>query len=723
MATPNEDDLALERSYSIEPEDDYPEPAEPEEGEEYAVDEENPDVEDLVYRDEDLNLVPAFLEHPLGRKTLDEIVNQVIADYEDAAESSEKYRENRADNWKLFAGTLPPKDHPFEDAANCHVPITAEAFTRTHSQMTSEMFGDWTDFVGVQGTGPDDDGLADTVGPHMNWQFTEDIRDFPRQAARANMQFLMGDVSAHSTFNEKTQRNEHNVLTPDELFVPYTQTSTQSDYSDCPYVCMVRSYQRHELQAEKGWHGVDKLLSGPGASWEDEPEDRLGIAVGESLGIELPSSDEMRRVPFKILHYEGWDRGLLPGQDSDRYIHAIVDHKSRKILLLRIHEQPDWKEQVRFKRQLSDWVNYIKALENWNRAKAHDSQLATQTQPPGFGTDMFAPAAPPPGVDPADLVMPVRPSWMKSTEDTPQQPRMGPVHMFTHAVCIEPMAGTHGLGYLDIVANYNRMANTALNQFTDAATLSNSWTLLLASGLDPDGDFSFGPGRINKIQGATPAGGELDKGIRELKSPPANPQLMELVAKAKEFSEGAMQSSAVLSGDPGKSGETWRGHAARLEAATKQLSVRSRVMTQSFFKPIYEKNARLNGMFLPEHEIVSLMDWKTLERREVPIGREMYNQDYDIVIRADLRFASEAQRVQEATELASLVMGNPYLQNNAALNHAVMTKLLEARRNQELVPLLGAPPPRQEVFGMPPQGPVPPGAEPEQPAPQGPPPG
>lgn len=668
---------------------------------------------DFVYDDEDVNLVEVFRSHPRGKEALRRIVNQVVDDYDSVYDGTSEYRERRAKNWKIFAGDLPPKSYPFEDSANCHVPILIEAFSRTHSQMSSEIFGNWTNFVGVRGTGPDDKDQADAMSMHLNWQFTEDIEDFPRQMSRGIMEYLWGDVSAVSFWDRSRERFRHVVLTPDQLFVPYTQTSTMSDYSDCPYVCMVRSYHRHELESEEEWHGVDKLISKHGSSWEDDPEDLIGLSISETIGIDRPM-DEHGAAPYKILHYEGWDRGILPGQSRSRYIQAIVDHKSRTILKLHVHEDYDWKDQVKYKREFSEFLAYTVELERYNRAIASADRFAAIRGGGDSGlslaADPFTPAfVGTPGVpDPAESAMPVRPRWMGEGKVMgPEKPRLKPVHMFTHAVCIEPMAGTIGIGYLDQVADYNRGANTVLSQYTDAATLSNCSTFLAASGLEIDDNFSLAPGKWNTIQGATAAGNEIFTGIKELKTQPANPQMLELVSVFKSYAEGAMQSNPVLSGDPGKSGETWRGHAARLEAATKQLSVRAQTWTNNFLKHIYRNQCRLNSIYLPEYELLSLLDWKTQRMAQVDITREMYLRDYNVTIRADLRFSSESQRVQEATELMAIARENPIMAPNLAFQHAVAVKLLEARRDHDLVPLLGDAPPPGTPQPQPEQAPPP----------------
>lgn len=682
-----------------------------EEGDEDSPDDMGP----LTYDDEDPNLVPTFVRSEEGRNVLKKVAAQVIADFEEAYEGSEEYRARRAADWKLFSGDLPPKEAPFQDTANCQVPILVEVFTRVYSQLESELWGDGTSFAEFKPMGPMDEDRAETMELHTNWQFGNDIADWPRQLARGIMMQMWGDVSCYSYFDSQRKRNHHQMLTPDELFVPYTLTSTYPDYSDCPYLVHLMHYSRSDLQAEEGWHDVDDILEdGPG-SWDDEPETVLARGVAESQGVEPP--DSPKHSPFKILHYTGWDRGLLPGQDRDRYIRAVVDLRSRKVLLLSVHEAIDWKDKARYSDQLSEMLAYQKAQDEHARAKAYDLQLqamkaGSPMPPPTMGMEM-----PSLGPDPAKLVAPTRPSWMDGDFSKPQRPKMSPIHMYSHGVGIEPMHGTLGFGWLHAIASYQRAANTALSQFTDMASLANSWTILTAGGVELPDDFAIGAGKHYKVAGASAAGGELEQGIRELKPPGANPQLLEVVKFAQESAEGHMSANPILSGESGKSGETWRGHANRYEAAMKEMTTRGRAAAR-FFRQVIDNNCKLNALHLPDREIATLLDWKVGTFVEREIGREIYQKSYHVTVHSDLQFSTAAAKVQDAMELLALVNEDPVLQMNHALRHAALVRLLTAKRNYELIPMLGQRPEPPPVFGPPPMPPPgPPGMPPEGPPP------
>jgi hypothetical protein len=180
-----------------------------------------------------------------------------------------------------------------------------------------------------------------------------------------------------------------------------------------------------------------------------------------------------------------------------------------------------------------------------------------------------------------------------------------------------------------------------------------------------------------------------------------------------------MQAPEVLSGEPGKSGETFRGISARIEQATKQLSVYTRKYADGL-EQVLKNNAKLNAKFLKDDEIVNIAATAGQGAQPVKVSRSMYDRDYKVQIRADLRFATQSQRIQEADELMGFAAKVPQLMQNPQFMEAIVKKGLKARGMDDMIQLIGAsfqPPP------APPPGGPPPGGPPMQGPPPGPPPG
>jgi hypothetical protein len=707
MALLDEDEelLDLEESGEVEVEDaDEPEEAE-------AIDTLDAEAEpELTYDEEAPNLVPELLKHPDGIAALKEMADFAVDQFDAAWEAQEGYRERLANDLRLFTGDLPEKLYPFKNCANAHVPIMLENITRLQMRAAGELFGDWTAVATVLPVGPDDRETADILSRHANWQISTSLTDFKRQMMRALLMFFMaGDTVCHSYWDAAKKRNKHEVLTPDDFVIPHVHTTVEPDFSDCPWVAKVLYRYKHELQRMRDeWHDVDAVIERKTPSWDDEPNAPIREEATAVSGVE--ASDE-QKAPYKLLHWEGWLE--LPNQVDERFCKLVVDHETRNVLQLQILEEEDWQDKLRHQTQEEELGRYRMELEAFNSSML--SLASGETLAP-IGPDGMPFTPPPP---------PMVPSWLESAEQAsdplfaPDPVRKVPIHMFSHAVCIEPPSGPLGIGYGRIQADYNRAGNTVLSQFVDAATLANGGSYIVADGVSFESPLEVAPGKVNVAKGVTP--GELDKSLKEIKAPPANPQLIEVLKLVEEWGQSSMQAPSVLSGESGKSGETFRGISTRVEQATKQLTVVTSRFGD-FVAQVLKNNAKLNAKFMDENEIVFVNNHKLGTAQELRIGRQLYERDYRVVLRSDLRFASQAQRITEADQTLSMVSSLPQLQNNIPLMFQALKEALIARSQEHLVPFLGpepAPPPT--TLGIPPPPPMMPPGMP-LPGPDGPPP-
>ena len=678
--------------------------------------------EPFIYDEEVANLIPAFEAHPKGKDALEQIVKQVIEDFDSAWESTEKRRKKNADNWKLFTGDLPPKKFPFKDCANAHVPLMFKTLTRVTFRAFDEIFGEWGGFYTVLPVGANDDGVAEILTKHGNWQLREVVPDFYRNQMRAMLlYYTTGDVVAHSYWDEINNRPAHEILTSDDFVVPYMHVSTCPDYSDVPFRVKIMRKYRHELSPmKKVWSNVEKVLDREPASFSSDPESLWRAAAAKHQGQDMP--DDQRARPYQILWYEGWTEEL-PGQEKPRFIRAIVDKESQQLLCLNIHEEANWQDQRRYDMQVSDLAAYKAQLSENQAAMAQmneqRAQLQMQAQDPM--ADPIAMQAQMDQLSPENIAPVLPPPWMKDPEfvdeagmplEEPQKPARVPVHTFVHGVCIEPIVGNQGVGFGAMQADYNRAANTALSQFTDSATLGNAWGIITAGPMEWQRPFEWGPGTVNVAKGVSAA--QLKDSIHELKPQPANPQLRELLDMYDGWAEQSGQAPGVLSGESGKSGETYRGISARLEQATKQLSVPTRIYAETFLKQILRNNGLLNSQFLADEEIVSVNNQLLGTVEELRLGRKLYERDYRVQITADMRFTSRVQRIAEADELVALPGTVPPMQNNLPYMQYALKKAFEARGRFDLLPFLGPmlPPPEAPLGMPPPEPPTPPGAAP-----------
>ena len=678
---PEVDDIAVDEGFDIDDAFDVDELS--------MVDEEDAERPPLVIEDEDsANLVPEIREHEDGEDLLRRIATQVISDFDSAWESTEGYRERIAADQAVFTCELPPKEPPYENSSNPHVPIYLENASRVHDFLIHEVFGDWSNVVNFVAPDPSKEWAAAVKTAHTNWQLRHGIPDFVRQMHRGVVAFVNhGHVVGHSYYDPIKRRNQHDTLTADEFVVPYRLVSTSPCFEDCPFVVRVYHYYRHDIQRMAGiWdpESVEKVLDRENRSHDDSPESPLLAVSAEIDGVDISADLGPHAAPYKVLHYEGWT-GELPGQDRDRYIQAIVDYSTQEVLQLSIHEEPTWQERSRYRRQIAELEQYRDAEEQYNSGMVA-ARAAAESDDPRMQLM---------GMNSMRVMNPVPPpSWMRDPNDpteVPELPEKSPILMFSQGVNIENLHGAYGLSQGRALADYNRAANVALSMYADAAHLNNNSVLLVAEGVNLPRPTGIHPGAHIPVEGASAQ--DLQTAIKEIRPGTPAPGLVEIVEHMQRSGQGAMQSPEILSGQPGKSGETWRGVSARIEQATKQLSVSARKFVM-WVEQLAKNNSRLNSIYLSDDEVVMVAGHIASQMsagpgaRPAAVTRKMYEEDYDVSVVADLRFSTQAQKVAEADEMVQTAMLPPVMQMWPQLLQATLVKAFEARGRSDLAGLL-----------------------------------
>lgn len=708
----------------------------------FELGQDSPTEPDFEYDEEAVNLVADFKAHPEGREALKRISNQCLQEFQNAWEATEKYRKSMGDIWKLFSGTLDDKRDPaFQHMANAHVPILLENIQRMTSRQSHELFGNWTNVFGVTPIGPDDEKIAKLLTLHGNWQLRKKIKDFKRQMHRGLEAFaLFGDVTCHSFWDPQRRSNRHEMLTANEFVCANAHVSTMPDYSDVAWVAKLVRMDAHELRKMSQWEDLETTLKRLPMSYDEgENTSHLREAVDKSVGVDQTAYQSGQ---YEIVQFEGWLN--LPGQDRDRYCQAMIDKGSQAVLSLSIWERIDPYDKRRFEFELKQQQAWQAAMQEQQAflqeqeqtrmsalAMAHDMDPAGDGPAQGIAMARAVEEMPPPPVPPM-------PDWMQGNpEAVPREPDYVPIRMFTHFVNIEPMQGILGLGTGSILAPFNKAANVALSQFSDQATFNNMKNFLTTADVrfpNDGGKLVLRPGGVHKVTGSI----DLQKDVMPLEFGEANAQLVQLVEMCMRFGSSVSNTPEVLSGEPGKSGETMGGISARIEQATKMLSVPTGKFADGLSN-VLENNATLNAIFLEDVEFFSVNNHDPalgeLGRQQFSVGREMYDRPYDVEISADLKFTSTQQRISEADALVQLPGAGPVapaMGGNFAFLYDTIRKSLEARNRYDLVSAMGQRPEPPQFFGLPssplapppgmapPPGAAPPGQGPPQ---QGAPPG
>lgn len=673
--------------------------------------------EPFRYDEEALNLVTEFKAHPEGRAALKRLSAKCLSDFEGAWSATEKVRAGMADTWKLFIGQLDPKQPPMEHMANAHVPILMENTIRMAHRQAYELFGNWTNVFGVTPLGPDDEHTAKLLSAHGNWQIRKRIKDFKREIGHRGLLIfdLFGDFAVHSYWDPQRKSNRHEVLTANEFVCANTHISTMPDFSDVSWLAKIIYMDGHELRKMAGsWEDVETTLQHMAPDWEDSLITReLRDAVDKTTGVD---STEYQKGQYRVIQYEGWLN--LPGQKRDRYVKVIIDFQTQTVLHMAIHERVDPYDKRRFEFQMQELQRYQQGmaevqafLQEQQATQMSALEMGHSMQDGGQGATQavmmaraIAEMPPPPE--------PPMPDWMNGDPGAvPKEPDFVPIRMFTHFVNIEPIQGVIGLGTGAIHAAQNKAANIAMSAFIDESTLANFKNWIVKGDVRFPDKFSIKPGGVIKVEGAT----DLSKDIMPFGFGEASGSLIQLIEMLVRFGNVVSNTPEVLSGEAGKSGETAQGLSARIEQATKMLSVPTGKYADGLSN-VLENNAKLNAIFLEDSEFFAVNNHDPtlgeMGRQTFKVAREMYDRPYDVEISADLKFTSTSQRISEADALVQLPNAVPALGANFAFLHAVLSKSLEARNRYDLISLLGAPPPAPQVFGAPTSPPAPPPAPP-----------
>lgn len=684
--------------------------------------------EPFEYKEDELNLVESFKAHPEGRAALRRLSDKCLTDFDAAWTATETFRKSMADTWKLFSGTLDPKPPPFQHMANAHVPLLMENTIRMVYRQAYELFGNWTNVFGVNPIGPDDEHTAKLLSLHGNWQIRKRIKDFKRQLGHRGLLVfdLFGDVTCHSYWDPQRRYNRHEILTANEFVTANAHVSTMPDYSDVSWVAKIIFMDGHELRKmSKLWQDVGTTLKHLPPAWDESGiGSEMREAVDKNLGVD---SSAYQKGQYRIIQYEGWlnlppssspptTPGEEPEEPRDRYCKVILDYQTKTVLSLNIHERVDPYDKRRFEFESDQLKKYQQGMQEVQAFHQEQEQTRQSALSLAHSVD-------PQSDGPAQAVMmarsveemppppePPMPDWMHGDpEAQPRPPEFVPIQMFAHGVNIEPIQGILGLGTGMIHAAQNKAANIALSAFIDQAMLGNckNWLKRGDVRFPGGGTLVLEPGKVHTIEGST----DLSKDMIPLEFGEANAQLLELVNMLVKFGNTVTNTPEVLSGESGKSGETAQGLSARIEQATKMLSVPTGKYAD-FLTQVLINNAMLNAIFMDDAEFFSVNNHDPslgpMGRQTMSVGRELYDRPYDVEISADLKFTSTSQRISEADALVQMPNAVPELAMNFALKHAVISKSLEARNRYDLMSLLGAPPPPPPTFGVPTSPPAPP---------------
>jgi len=620
---------------------------------------------ELNLPDDVVNLVPTLLEIGKTDTDIDNFIRkdlpaQICEEFDEDWEARKGWFEKRAERMKLFLGELEPKEEPFANCANMHVPIIQERVLRLAHRVYAELIPQpqqrMVMFTAIPAsTDPGEKERTDIITLFENWQFQKDCPGFKQNIRRSLIEFFNhGECTFHSFRDVDTDKNVHEFLSADDFVYPYTSKPPSVDMSDVPRKTKIlRKYKREirRMQAKGLWAQVDEMLKQHAQdSFDEEIDEKVKKVLDAYHGDD--KTERTKDVPIVLLEYHGWAK--FPHQEDDTPIRVVLDYKTKTVLALFKREYDDPEDRIRFDKQHAEFDQYTQNMSLFTQGLKNERALLERIKQPD--------------VHPADGMLvaqqtinqsppqPTPPPWMEHDEGgmpkPPEPCKQKVIEQFSHAICIEAPQGSHGLGIGQALLPYQAAANILLNQFVDSATLANSTTAFMHEAVRlPPGMKSISPNRITRVRGVPID--MMEKAIWKLKSDPANPQLLDGMKTQIEAADGVASAPDVLSGERAPQ-ETFRGQAGRIEQAVRQLTVFASNYVE-MLSNVEKQNAVLNFQHLDGTKIMAVLDPRMQQMRDIKVSRDLYRDDYTIIFAADLRFASQAQRISEDDDVLGML--------------------------------------------------------------------
>ena len=635
---------------------------------------------------EQLNLVPAMIDDEIAGPWLKSTASRVLDLIKADIDSSKDHMDRVANQVRLFAGRRLPKDFPFEDCANVHLPILCEGILKDQGRMMDMILPPSGEFFHVKPTGFGDKERAIVVEEHLNWQTRREQKDWRVSISNTHMQRLTRGSAFRKVYRKASEnKNCSEYISAADFIVPYSKKSTDPMMGDVSRKTHRLRLCRHELEAmEDGdyYWDVASLYKGDEFGAGAEPSTTSGNAiVNEQLKVEgvtakRPDDPDLERVIYECHCWLALPK--VAGADfgtRQKPVIIVIDEQTSKVLSLIVREDDDPMDRVRFERETQQV-----AAKREMQAMAplvHGIQMA---QDPNATEEQVAATVPQPQPIP-----------------DPKPVRKVPIECFIHYWCFDNPEGFYGFGLGYLLEGPNEVANSIMNQILDAGTLANTATAIMdRNSRMTRGERDIVPGDVLEVDVTGRSINDMIKMI-EWKGP--DPSMFTIIQVLKqaatELSQGG---SEALSGDK-QQGRT--ATAAKIETSL-ALSVVAVLVRPFLFSLDYEIKAlaRLNSVYLDEKTPFEFATADKLGNVKVyQVTRRDYLNDLDIEFTAEARMASTPQRIEEAQTTLEAIMNlaatpMPLLPPPVILGlvYAAVRSLFEAMNRFDLVKLLGPPP-------------------------------
>lgn len=254
----------------------------------------------------------------LTDKELIDISNQVADGYDTDRSDRKPWEEKMKDAMDLALQNVQEKSFPWPNASNVMMPIITEAIVQYSSRMYPALIPP-VDIVKTRVVGSDPDGekqnSAIRVSKHMSYQCLEEMPEWEEEFDRGLIvQPLLGQMYKKIYFDETTQMNVSDMLSPNEFVMCNNAKSVKSSFRKTHYFPITANeIKSRQIQGDY----LDIELGEPVKDDSDIPESQHTSEADDS-------------TPYLMLEQHTWldldNDGLL-----EPYI-VTTEHKTRKTL-------------------------------------------------------------------------------------------------------------------------------------------------------------------------------------------------------------------------------------------------------------------------------------------------------------------------------------------------------------------------------------------------------
>ena len=274
----------------------------------------------------DGRLNPLNLAENVKEDELEAIAAAVVDDYEDDKNSLAEFIEKRKKWLELYVGHRKPKDTPWKNASNVHVPFIGTAAIQFHARAYGAILPA-KGIVKAESTDGSSINSAKRVAKYMNWQVTKQMKEFIPGMDNALIELPVSGTAIKKTYYDPLLgRPVSEFLPTDEVVVSYHCKSMAA----CQRITHVIDEFPNEIRKRqrRGIYLDDGEELGSGAQFSDN---EFGPSYGALVDdIDGKSEATTTEHPRAILEqHRNWD---LDGDGIGEPYIVTVDAETSKVL-------------------------------------------------------------------------------------------------------------------------------------------------------------------------------------------------------------------------------------------------------------------------------------------------------------------------------------------------------------------------------------------------------